>query len=122
MLVFIMILFVFQPYLRTQEKVVIAIAADGETTAANVSEIAARCNTFLFFDSEGKLFKAETNPYKDNRGSAGVSAAGFLAEREVTLVAAGRFGNKMRDALAAHNIACMEFTGSVLDAIQKILE
>jgi predicted Fe-Mo cluster-binding NifX family protein len=117
-----MILLVFHPASAMGEEMVIAVASDGKSPAADVSGIAARCNYFLIFDGGGKLKEVGENPYKDARGSAGTSAASFLAGKEVTIIVAGRFGDKMKDALAAHKIAIMEFSGSIEDAISKILE
>ena len=121
-LVFISFALLFQPYLMGGEKVIIAVASDGETLEDSVCQIAARCPYFLFVDSNGKLVEAVENPYKDTRGGAGVSAANFLAVRDVTAVVAGSIGNKMRDALEAHEISFFEFGGSGEEAIREILE
>jgi len=121
-IVLITCVLMFQPYVRGEEKVIIAVASDGETLKAAVSHIAARCLYFLIVDSKGKLLEAIENPYKDTRGSAGVSAANFLAEKNVTIVIAGNFGNKMKDALKAQEIAHFEFEGIAEKAIRKILK
>jgi predicted Fe-Mo cluster-binding NifX family protein len=112
----------FQPFLMGDEEVVFAVASNGETLEAAVSHLAARGSYFLIVDGEGKLLEAVENPYKDTRGGAGVSAANFLAEKNVTIVIAGNFGNKMKDALKAEEIAYFEFEGIVEEAIKKILE
>jgi predicted Fe-Mo cluster-binding NifX family protein len=112
----------FQPFLMGDEEVVIAVASDGETLEAAVSHLAARGSYFLIVDGEGKLLEAVENPYKDTRGGAGVSAANFLAEKNVTIVVAGNFGNKMIAALKAQDIAYFEFEGIAKEAIKKILE
>ena len=122
MLVFISCVLIFQPYLVGGEKVIIAVAADGETLEDSVSHVAARCPYFLIVDSKGKLSEVVENPYKDNRGGAGVSAANFLAGRNVTLVVAGSIGNKMQDALEVQEITYYEFEGSVEEAVREILE
>jgi predicted Fe-Mo cluster-binding NifX family protein len=122
MIVSITFIFMFQPFLMGEEEIIIAVASDGETLEAAVSHLAARGSYFLIVDGEGKLLEAVENPYKDTRGGAGVSAANFLAEKNVTIVVAGNFGNKMRDALTAQEIAYFEFEGIAEDAIKKILE
>ena len=116
------IVLMFQPHLMGEEKVVFAVASEGETLKAAVSDVAGRCPYFLIVDSKGILLEAVENPYKDNKGSAGASAANFLAEKNVTIVIAGNVGNKMKDALEANEIAYFAFEGIVEDAIQKILE
>jgi len=115
-------IFTFQPYLSGGEKVVVAVASEGETMEAVVSHLAGRAPYFIIVDSEGKLSEVIENPYKDNQGGAGVSAANFLAEKNVTIVIAGNFGGKMTSALEAHEIDYFEFEGIVEDAIRMILE
>jgi len=112
----------FQPHVMGEEKVVIAIASEGETLEAAVSHIAARGPYFLIVDSKGTLMEAVENPYKDNRGGAGVSVANFLALKEVTIVVAGNIGNKMKDALEAKEMTYFVFEGTGGEAIKKILE
>ncbi len=112
----------FQPCLMGDEKVVIAVASEGETLDAAVSHLAARAPYFLIVDGTGNLREAAENPYKDIRGGAGVSAANFLAEKNVTIVVAGNFGNKMIDALKAQEITYVKFEGTVADAVDKVLK
>jgi len=109
MIVTLTFVLIFQPYLRGEEKLIIAVASEGETLKAAVSQTAARCPYFLIVDSKGQLLEAVENPYKDTRGGAGVSAANFLAERNVTVIIAGNIGSKMRDELSAQKIAYFEF-------------
>jgi predicted Fe-Mo cluster-binding NifX family protein len=105
-----------------KEKPVLAVASDGKTLKASVSHVAARCPYFLIVDDKGKLLKAVKNPYTDTKGRAGIAAADFLAQRKVTIVVAGYIGDKMRDALEAHEIVYFEFKGTVEQAIRKVLE
>lgn len=112
----------FQPYLIGEEKVVIAVASDGETLKAAVSHVAARCPYFLIVNSKGELLEAIDNPYEDTESRAGILATDLLAEKNVTIVVAGSFGNKMKDALEAQEIAYFEFEGIVEEAIRKIQE
>ena len=109
LMISVTIVLMFQPQLMGEEKVVIAVASDGETLKAAVSDVAARCPYFLIVDNKGTLLEAVENPYKDNKGGAGAAAANFLAEKNVTIVIAGNFGNKMKDALETNEIAFFEF-------------
>ena len=97
-IVLITLVLIFPPC-SVEEDIIIAVASDGKTLKDSVSQVAARCPYFLFIDGTGKLLETVDNPYADTRGSAGVSAANFLAEKNVTIVVAGSFGNKMKDAL-----------------------
>ncbi|MFC2170104.1 NifB/NifX family molybdenum-iron cluster-binding protein [Acidobacteriota bacterium] len=122
LIVLITFVLMFQPHVMGEEKVLIAVASEGETLEASVSHLAARGPYFLIVDNKGNLLEAIENPYKDTGGGAGVSAANFLAEKNVTIVIAGKFGNKMKDALKAQEIAYFEFEGIVEEAIKKTLE
>jgi len=119
---FLAIFLLIQPQILSAEKGVIAVASEGKTLEAAVSLRAARCSYFLLFDEEGNLKSAAENPFKDNRGSAGVSAADFLADHDVTVVVAGMFGNKMQSALEANDITSIEFSGSVENAVKHVLK
>jgi len=112
----------FPPCSAGEEDVIIAVASDGKTLKDSVSQLAARCSYFLFIDGTGKLLEAVDNPYEDTIGGAGVSAANFLAERNVTIVIAGMFGNKMKNVLETKEIAYFESQGIVEEVIKKVLE
>jgi predicted Fe-Mo cluster-binding NifX family protein len=112
----------FLPPVNGEEKLIIAVASDGETLESDVSRLAARASYFLLVDGKGKFMEAVENPYQDTRGGAGVSAAHFLADKNVAIVIAGNFGNKMVDVLKAQEIAYFEFQGIAGDAVKKILE
>ena len=122
LIVSITFVLMFQPFLMGEEEIVIAVASDGETLEAAVSQLAARGSYFLIVDGDGKLLEAIENPYKDTRGGAGVSVVNFLAEKNATIVIAGNFGSKMKDALKAKKIAFFKFEGIAEEAIKKLLE
>ena len=121
-IVLIMLVLMFPPCSVGKEDVIIAVASDGKTLKDSVSQLAARCPYFLFIDGTGKLLEAVDNPYIKTKGGAGVSAAYFLAERNATVVIAGRFGEKMKNVLETKEISCFEFQGIVEEAVRKVLE
>ena len=90
LMVLVTIILMFQPHVMGEEKVIIAVASDGETLDAAVSDLAARGAYFLIVDSKGKLLKAVENPYKDNRGGAGVSAVSVTAAKRRHIQSLGR--------------------------------
>lgn len=100
----------------------IAIAADRDTIESRVENQGARCIWFLFFDEKGMLIEALENPYKQEKGGAGISSANFLAQKEITIFVAGNVGDKMRSALESNEITFIAFSGSVKDAITHVLE
>ena len=100
----------------------IAVASNGETLKASVSNKAAKCPYYLIFDSKGELIKVIDNPYGNAGGGAGPSAANFLAKTGVTIVVAGNFGSKMTNTLQSNGITHFRFKGSVGDAVKEVLK
>ena len=100
----------------------IAVASNGETLKASVSNKAAKCPYYLIFDSKGELIKVIDNPYGNAGGGAGPSAANFLAKTGVTIVIAGNFGSKMTNTLQSNGITHFRFQGSVGDAVKEVLK
>jgi predicted Fe-Mo cluster-binding NifX family protein len=100
----------------------IAVASEGKTAAAEVSAVAARSPYFLIFDGDGTLLEAADNPYKTARGGAGPSVVPFLAQKGVAFVVAGKFGEKMIQAMQAQGIGYLEFSGSAEAAVKKVLK
>jgi predicted Fe-Mo cluster-binding NifX family protein len=100
----------------------IAVAAEGNTPTAEVSGVAARSPYFLIFDGAGTLLEAVDNPYKAARRGAGSSVVPFLAQKGVTFVVAGEFGQKMIQAMKGGGIEYLESRGSAKAALKKVLE
>jgi hypothetical protein len=51
LIVLITFALLFHPHVMGEEKVIIAVASDGETLKADVSQTAARCPNFLIVDN-----------------------------------------------------------------------
>jgi len=96
----------------------IAVASDGKTTAADVSSVAARSPYYLLFDTNGKLLEAVENLYKTAKSGASASLLSFLAKKEVTIIIAGDFGDKMIGDMKDKRINYVEFKGSVAEALE----
>ena len=100
----------------------VAVAAEGKTTASEVSGVAARSPYFLIFDSANSLLEVLDNPYKDTGRRAGPSVTAFLAQKGVTFVVAGQFGDNMIQAMKGKGIDHLEFRGSAEAALEKVME
>ena len=100
----------------------IAVASNGKTAQASVSNQAAKCPYYLIFDSKGNLTEIIDNPYRNASRGAGPSAANFLAQRGVTMVIAGNFGSKMINTLKNKGVTHFEFKGNAGDAVKKALQ
>jgi len=104
------------------EKMKIAVAASNKTAKASVSNMAAKCPYYLFFNDKGEMVEVIDNPYKDAIRGAGTSAANFLIQKDVDIIVAGSFGLKMVNALRNSGKTFFEFKGIVDDAVKKALE
>jgi predicted Fe-Mo cluster-binding NifX family protein len=106
------------PSLKAGDGPVYAVAAEGESSDAQVSVQAARCPWFLLFDVQGNLVEAVANPHQRASGGAGPQAADFLAGKGIQTVIAGEFGPKMTGALKRNGISYRTATGTVADAVR----
>ena len=99
----------------------IAVAAAGQEKDAAINEQAGRTPFFLFFDDKGNFLEALENPARDQSRRAGPSAALFLADKGVTLVIAGNFGDKMIQVLDEHHIQYVTKTGTADIVVKTVL-
>ena len=100
----------------------IAVAAENKTVAADVSGVAARAPHFLIFDGSGKFLEAVDNPYRSAGGGTGTAVVSFLAQKGVTVIAAGAFGENMIRAMKNRGMGYLEFSGNPEGAAKKALE
>ena len=104
------------------ESMKIAVAAGSKSTKASVSNMAAKCPYYLIFNNKGELIEVIDNPYKDAGRNAGPTAANFLAQRGIDIIVAESFGSKMINTLENKGVTHFEFTGSVDDAVKRVLK
>ena len=104
------------------ENIKIAVAANGKSAQASVSNIAAKCPYYLIFNNKGELIEVVDNPYRDASRGAGPLAANFLAQRGIITVIAGNFGSKMVNTLENKSITHFEFKGIADNAVKKVLK
>ena len=100
----------------------IAVATTCPEKDAAISQQAGRTSFFLFFDNKGNFLETVENPSRDQSRNAGPNAALFLADKGVTLVIAGDFGSKMKEALEEHHIQYVKKTGAAYSAVQTIIQ
>jgi len=100
----------------------IAVATTCSEKDAAISQQAGRTPYFLFFDDKGIFLETAENPSRDQSRNAGPNAALFLADKGVTLVIAGDFGSKMKEALEEHHIQYVKKTGVAYDVVQSIIQ
>lgn len=104
------------------ETVRIAVAAEGNEITAGISKMAAKSPYFLIFDEAGNLVEALENPYRSAGRGAGRSIVPFMAEKGVTFVVAGKFGENMMQGMESRGIKYLVFDGSIEAALKRVLE
>ncbi len=104
------------------ENIRIAVAANGKSAQASVSNMAAKCPHYLIFNNKGKLIEVVDNPYSDASRGAGPLAANFLARRGISIVIAENFGTKMGNTLENKSMTHFEFKGVADNAVKKVLK
>ena len=105
-----------------QNKEAIAVAAEGSGADAPISEVAARCPYFLFFNERGDLSGNLVNPYRGERRGAGSKVVEMLSSRGVHTVIAGRFGGKMKYAMKQKGMVFQVAAGRAGDAVKRIIK
>ena len=108
-------------FAQAQQSKIIAVAAVDRTENSQISQIAGHAPYYLIFDKNGKLLEVVPNPFRDAARGAGPKVAGLLAEKNVTVVVAGDFGQKMKIALDEYGINYLTAVGVVQKAVQELL-
>jgi predicted Fe-Mo cluster-binding NifX family protein len=96
----------------------IAIGSTGKDISSNISDIAGRAPYYLIFEDK-KLIETIDNPFSFGGGGAGLSTAKMLADKNIDLVIAGRFGPKMISAMEEKNMKYRAMEGTVQDALNS---
>jgi len=103
------------------ETIRVAVAAEGNEVNARISKMAAKSHYFLIFDEAGNLLEALENPHRAAGRGAGRSIVPFLAQKGVTFVVAGKFGENMIQGMESHGIKYLEFDGTIEAALNRVL-
>jgi predicted Fe-Mo cluster-binding NifX family protein len=99
----------------------IAIASSGKTKDAMVSPICGRAEYYHFYE-DSKLLKVEKNPFVWGGGGAGISVAQWLANENVDIVVAGRFGERVLSLLKSKGVKIKEAKDKkVKDIVKEIV-
>ncbi len=99
----------------------IAIATEEKDPKGTVSDRAGRATFYLIFDDKQSLLETIKNPFSIGGGGAGFSVAKMLADKQVAIVIAGKFGPKISDALETRNVSSVSFSGTIKDALATVL-
>jgi predicted Fe-Mo cluster-binding NifX family protein len=99
----------------------IAIAATAPELNGQIAMHGARAPFYLLFDEQGKMLEVLANPVIQAEGGAAPQAALFLADKGVTLLAAGDFGNRFISELGERGIRHVLVSGLIADVIRELI-
>jgi len=99
----------------------IAVAVMKPDVEASITKHGARAPYYLLFNEEGEMLEALSNPYIDVDRGAAPLAAGLLADKGVTLLAAGDFGPRFFSELKARGIETIQRSGQVSDIVSQLI-
>ena len=108
-------------YAAQKNAVKIAVASNGKDPKSSISSKAGHCPYYLIFDSTGELIEIVENPYKDAQRRAGQQTANFLADKGVTIVIAGNFGDRMIGVMRSNGTDYFKLQGIIRDAVKEVL-
>jgi len=99
----------------------IAVAVMKPDAEALIANHGARAPYYLLFTEQGEALEEVLNPYAEvDRGVAPL-AAGLLADKGVTLLAAGDFGSKFISKLEKEGIEHVQRSGKVSDIVRQLI-
>jgi len=100
-----------------------AIAAEGNTTKAEISKLAGISPFFHLYGENGDVVEVLPNPYLDMEYGTGPAAALLLVEKGVTVLVARRIpGPKMMDVLDSNKVRLVRRVGTVEDVASELRE
>ena len=103
--------------------VLFAIAAEANTTKAEISKLAGISPFFHLYSENGDTVEVLPNPYLDMEYGTGPAAALLLVEKGVTVLVARRIpGPKMMDVLDSNNVRLVRRVGIVEDVASELRE
>lgn len=100
----------------------IAVAAYQKSQTSEISVQAGRAPFYLLFDERGALLEILKNPFSIGGGGAAFGVAKMLADKQIQMVIAGKFGSNMIDSLNEKGIQTCEMKGIVKESLAKIKE
>lgn len=106
----------------TAQTMKIAVPATGSEKNSLISEETGRALFFLFFDEKGIFLEAMKNPARDQSGGISRTVVALLSDKNVTMIIAVSFGDKMKQALTDHHINFVNKTGAADDAVKTIIQ
>lgn len=101
---------------------ILAISSHDGKIDTELSDRFARCETFIFVDTETRDWEAKPNPAATARGGAGAQVVQFLSNNSVDATITGRYGPTAFSALNVAGIqAFVADSGTPEELLDKFL-
>lgn len=101
----------------------VCIPSDGNALDSKLSEVFARCNYFIFFDTENGNIDVIENGFKDLQSGAGVQVTQLVIQEKTDAVIAKSVGPNASRILSGSGIKVYKAVdGTVKDNIEKLIE
>lgn len=97
----------------------IAIASTGKELTSLVAESFGRSEYFIFFNTDGKNYKALRNPFSGLLDGAGIQTAQFIIEKNVSAVITGNIGINSMKTLKSADVRIFICDNSV---VRKVID
>lgn len=96
------------------------MSSTGKDLSSEVSDFFGRCPFFLIINDKGDLVEAIENPFINQRGGAGISAAKLVAQKGAKSIIAGHIGPRALSILEQFDIKVHLKKGLVKDVIKDL--
>ncbi len=120
-IVFCVLLLSVSAYCETENSTLIAVASSGREPESQI-ERAGRSPYFLLFDKEANMVEAVDNPFADARRQAGVSSVGFLYKKNVRVIIAESFGDRIEEEIKNRAMKNFQYRGRADEAVKAFLQ
>ncbi|MCK5475293.1 MAG: NifB/NifX family molybdenum-iron cluster-binding protein [Candidatus Pacebacteria bacterium] len=103
----------------------IAISSKEKDLNGDIADTFGRCPYFLIVEIENEKvqgFEAMKNESAEQMGKAGISAAGAIAQKDVSAVITNNVGPRALDVLKQFNIEIYNGSGTINEVLQKFID
>lgn len=98
----------------------VAIASEGREVSSKVSGLCGRAPFFILFN-KGVVEKVIENPFREQRGGAGVAVGELFVKEGVEIVLAGEFGFKLENVLKENGINYKAVSGKKVEEALELV-
>lgn len=106
-------------------KIKIIVTSKGRGLDSEVDSVFGRCKYFIIAEIKNdkvENFEAVENKFADQVGGAGISAAQFVAEKDVKAVITDKVGPRALDVLKQFNVELYKGENKVGESLKRFVE